>query len=79
LTISQNDDVRVAASRMMIFGVGGLVVDDLPTREIGLVTERDLVRQISRIKSIEFLVEAMRYESEATPNSKNQIIKSKNN
>lgn len=66
ITISQDDDIRVAASRMMIFGVGGLVIEDAIGGRIGLVTERDIVRSLSLKKSVDFLVRAMRYESEGT-------------
>jgi CBS domain-containing protein len=64
ITISQDDDLRVAASRMMIFGVGGLLIDDIPGEKIGLITERDLIRTLPLKKSVDFLMEAMRYESE---------------
>ena len=48
ITVSQDDDIRVAASKMMIFGVGGLVVDDAPGGRVALVTERDIVRTLSQ-------------------------------
>jgi CBS domain-containing protein len=60
ITVSQDDDIRVAASRMMIFGVGGLSIEDVPTGETALVTERDLVRTLSKRRSVEFLLDAMR-------------------
>ena len=63
ITISQDDDLRAAASRMMIFGVGGLLVDDLGAN-IALITERDLIRNLSIKKSLDFLLKAMQYESE---------------
>ncbi len=63
--VSKDDDVRVAASRMMIFGVGGLGVEDLPAGRVALVTERDLVRKLCSIRSVEFLVKSMQYELEA--------------
>ena len=47
ISIGHEDDVRVAASRMMIFGVGGLLIRDLPSNELALVTERDLIRNIA--------------------------------
>ena len=31
ITIGSDEDVRVAANQMTTFGVGGLVVNDLPT------------------------------------------------
>ena len=65
ITISQEDDIRVAASRMMIFGVGGLAVDDLPSSNIALITERDLVRTLSIKRSVNFTVNAMQFELEA--------------
>ncbi len=66
ISIGHEDDVRVAASRMMIFGVGGLLIKDLPSNELALVTERDLIRNIATKRSIEFLVNAMQYELEAS-------------
>ena len=65
ITISGDDDLRVAASRMMIFGVGGLIVEDVVggNEKFGLITERDIIRTLSMKKSIEFLVSAMQYES----------------
>ncbi|MGI0078007.1 MAG: CBS domain-containing protein [Nitrososphaerales archaeon] len=65
IRVSKDDDVRVAASRMMIFGVGGLLVEDLPHGDVALVTERDLVRRLCAIRSVEFLVRSMQYELEA--------------
>ncbi len=64
IIISQDEDIRVAASRMMIFGVGGLIVDDAPSR-IALITERDLIRTLMQRKSIEFVLNAMQFELEA--------------
>jgi CBS domain-containing protein len=63
--VSKDDDMRVAASRMMIFGVGGLGIDDMPIGKVALVTERDLVRKLCSIRSVEFLVKSMQYELEA--------------
>jgi len=65
ITIGSEEDVRVAANQMTTFGVGGLVVNDLPTGKIALVTERDLVRSLSSKKGIDFLVNSMQYELEA--------------
>jgi CBS domain-containing protein len=65
ITISHEDDVRVAANLMTTFGVGGLVISDLPTSKIALVTERDLVRTLSSKRGIDFLLDSMQYELEA--------------
>jgi CBS domain-containing protein len=65
ITIGSDEDVRVAANQMTTFGVGGLVVNDLPTGKIALVTERDLVRSLSSKRGIDFLVNSMQYELEA--------------
>ena len=64
ITISQEDDMRVAASRMMIFGVGGLAVDDYK-QSTALVTERDLIRKLAQKKSIDHLLQAIQFELEA--------------
>ncbi len=64
ITISQEDDIRVAASLMMIFGVGGLVVNDLPSSKIALITERDLIRTLSKKRSVDFAVKAMQFALE---------------
>jgi CBS domain-containing membrane protein len=64
ITVSQDDDIRVAASKMMIFGIGGLVVDDAPTGRVAVVTERDLVRTLSRKRGTEVLVKALQFELE---------------
>jgi len=64
MTVSQDDDIRVAASKMMIFGIGGLVVDDTPTGRVALVTERDLVRTLSRKKGPSVLMTALQFELE---------------
>ena len=64
MTVSQDDDIRVAASKMMIFGIGGLVVDDAPTGRVALVTERDLVRTLSRKKGTSVLMTALQFELE---------------
>jgi CBS domain-containing protein len=65
ITIGHDDDVRVAASRMMIFGVGGLLISDLSSGELALLTERDMIRNLAAKRSIEFLVSSMQYELEA--------------
>ena len=64
ITVSQDDDIRVAASKMMIFGVGGLVVEDAPSGRIALVTERDLVRTLSRKRGTNVLMTALQFELE---------------
>jgi CBS domain-containing protein len=69
ITIGHDDDIRVAASRMMIFGVGGLLIRDLPSNELALITERDLIRNVASKRSVEFLVSAMQYELEASDNT----------
>ena len=63
ITISGEDDIRTAASRMMIFGVGGLAVDDAP--DIALITERDLIRKLAQKRSLDFLMRSIQYEIEA--------------
>ena len=64
ITVSQDDDIRVAASKMMIFGIGGLVVEDSPTGRVALVTESDLVRTLSRKKGTNVLMTALQFELE---------------
>jgi CBS domain-containing protein len=64
ITVSQDDDIRVAASKMMIFGIGGLVVDDSHTGRVALVTERDLIRTLSRKKGNTVLMTALQFELE---------------
>ncbi|MDA4118793.1 MAG: CBS domain-containing protein, partial [Thaumarchaeota archaeon] len=65
ITIGSDDDVRVAANLMTTFGVGGLVLNDMPTGRIALVTERDLVRTLASKRGLDFLVSSMQYELEA--------------
>ena len=65
ITISSEDDVRVAANLMTTFGVGGLAVTTVPTGKIALVTERDLIRSLSSKRGVDFLVNSMQYELEA--------------
>jgi CBS domain-containing protein len=65
ITIGSEEDVRVAANQMTTFGVGGLVVNDLPSHKIGLVTERDLIRTLPSKRGIDFLMSSMQYETEA--------------
>lgn len=64
IAVSQDDDIRVAASKMMIFGIGGLVVDDSPTGRVALVTERDLIRTLSRKKGNAVLMNSLQFELE---------------
>ena len=64
VTASYEEDCRVAASRMMIFGIGGLAVYDEEDPLCGLVTERDLVRRLAQVRSVGFLVDSMRFELE---------------
>jgi len=65
ITIGADEDVRVAANQMTTFGVGGLVVDDLPSHKFGLVTERDLIRTLYSRRGVDFLMSSMQYELEA--------------
>ena len=66
ITISREEDIRTAASRMMIFGVGGLVVDNNETQtSIAVITERDLIRRLAQRKSLDFLMHSIQYEIEA--------------
>ncbi|MHB8567512.1 MAG: CBS domain-containing protein [Nitrososphaerales archaeon] len=64
ITISKEDDIRVAASRMMIFGVGGLAIDDY-AQSTALITERDLIRKLAQRKSVESLLRSIQFELEA--------------
>ncbi len=64
ISIGKEDDIRVAASRMMIFGVGGLTVDDYEP-STAVITERDLVRKLAQRKSIDFLLKSIQFELEA--------------
>lgn len=59
-----DDDVRLVASRMVIFNIGGLVVCDKNSKIVGIVTERDLVKRLSEVRSVNFLVDAMKFELE---------------
>jgi CBS domain-containing protein len=66
IAVEADDDIRIAASRMMIFGIGGLAVQnpDAPGQIQGLVTERDLIKRLSAVRSVGFLVESMKFELE---------------
>jgi CBS domain-containing protein len=64
ITVGQEDDIRVAASKMMIFGIGGLVVEDAPGGKLALITERDLIRTLSSRKGTGVLMEALQFELE---------------
>jgi CBS domain-containing protein len=65
ISIESDDDVRLLASRMVIFSIGGLMVNGKEdSKVIGLVTERDLVKRLSEVKSVGFLVDAMKFELE---------------
>ena len=64
ISVSKDDDVRVAASRMMIFGVGGLSIEDYESG-VALITERDLIRKLAQKKSIDYLLHAIQFELEA--------------
>ena len=65
ITIPSDSDLRVAANQMTTFGVGGLVVDDLPSKKLALLTERDLIRTLSSKRGVDFLANSMQYELEA--------------
>jgi CBS domain-containing protein len=64
ITISQDDDARTAASSMMIFGVGGLGVEDY-TPSVAVITERDLIRRLTNKRSLDFFRETVQFEIEA--------------
>lgn len=64
ITADQDDDVRLVASRMVIFNIGGLVVCDKNSKIVGIVTERDLIKHLSEARSVNFLVDAMKFELE---------------
>lgn len=64
ITADAEDDIRVVASRMVIFNIGGIVVRDSNSKMIGIVTERDLVKRLSEVRSVNFLVDAMKFELE---------------
>jgi CBS domain-containing protein len=64
INIGHEDDVRIAANQMTTFGVGGLVIEDLPSSKIGLVTERDLIRTLSSKRGVDFLMSSVQYELE---------------
>jgi acetoin utilization protein AcuB len=64
INIGHQDDVRIAANQMTTFGVGGLVIEDLPSGKIGLVTERDLIRTLSSKRGVDFLMGSVQYELE---------------
>lgn len=65
ITVDPEDDVRIAASRLMIFGIGGLGVEGSGRPINGIVTERDLIRRLVDIRSVNFLVRSMKFELEA--------------
>ena len=64
MTVNKDDDIRVAASKMMIFGIGGLIVEDPPKGRVALVTERDLVRTLSRKRGTSVLMTSLQFELE---------------
>jgi CBS domain-containing protein len=65
ITIESEEDVRLLASRMVIFSIGGLMVNGKEdSKVIGLATERDLVKRLSEVRSVGFLVDAMKFELE---------------
>ncbi len=64
ITADEDDDVRLLASRMVIFNIGGLVINGVDSKIAGLVTERDLVKRLSEVRSVGFLLESMKFELE---------------
>ena len=64
ITADPEDDARLLASRMVIFNIGGLVINGNETPIAGLVTERDLVKRLSEVRSVSFLVNSMKFELE---------------
>jgi len=66
ISVEADDDIRVAASRMVIFGIGGLDVEGSSGPILGLITERDLVKRLSQVRSVSFLVQSMKFELEVT-------------
>jgi CBS domain-containing protein len=64
ITADLEDDVRLVASRMVIFNIGGLVINGSEAKIAGLVTERDLVKRLSEVRSVNFLVNSMKFELE---------------
>jgi len=69
ISVEADDDIRVAASRMMIFGIGGLSVEENSVSILGLITERDLVKRLTEIRSVNFLVQSMKFELEVIKNN----------
>lgn len=65
ITITSESDLRVAANQMSTFGVGGLVIGDLSSKKLALLTERDLITKLSSKRGIDFLMGSMQYELEA--------------
>lgn len=64
ITADPEDDVRLVASRMVIFNIGGLAINDEKEKIVGLVTERDLVKRIAEVRSVNFLVNSLKFELE---------------
>ena len=64
ISVDSEDDIRVAASRMMIFGIGGLTVIDQNGKMAGLITERDLIKKFAEKRSVDSLVQSMKFELE---------------
>jgi len=57
VTAKPSDDVRYAAYTMMTMGIGGLVVHE--KRILGVITERDLVHKMWRLKGEQFFMRAI--------------------
>lgn len=64
ITADPEDDVRLLASRMVIFNIGGLAINGDKTKILGLVTERDLVKRLAEVRSVNFLVNSLKFELE---------------
>lgn len=58
LAINENDDVRAAAYTMMTMGVGGLAVGTPDS--LGIITERDLIHRLYKMKGPDFIQLAIR-------------------
>jgi predicted transcriptional regulator len=69
ISVEADDDIRVAAARMMIFGIGGLAVEEDSGPLLGLITERDLVKRLTENRSVAFLVKSMQFELEVMKHS----------
>jgi CBS domain-containing protein len=64
ITADPEDDVRLLVSRMVIFNIGGIAINDERAKIMGLVTERDLVKRLAEVRSVSFLVNSLKFELE---------------